>query len=264
MAVYVVGDLQGCLRPLHRLLNGVGFDPTTDKLWATGDLVNRGPESLETLRYLKSLGKSFRTVLGNHDLHLLAIYHGATYPRAKDTFEKILTAPDLDELMHWLQSQPLVLKKRGHVLVHAGIPHIWSLDEALDYAGEVEAVLQQPKKATQFFRHMYGNEPAAWSPSLSGNTRLRVITNYLTRMRFVSREGKLELQSKSSPDSPPRGYKPWFSFPRQVKKPIIFGHWAALMGKSCGKNLYPLDTGFVWGNHMRLMELESHKYYHSL
>ncbi|MCY4126893.1 MAG: symmetrical bis(5'-nucleosyl)-tetraphosphatase, partial [Pseudomonas sp.] len=230
MATYAVGDLQGCLQPLKCLLERVRFDPAVDKLWLVGDLVNRGPESLETLRYLYSIRQSLTCVLGNHDLHLLAAWRNVERLKKSDTLREIIEAPDADQLLDWLRQQKLLHydEPRGIALVHAGIPPQWTLGKALELAGEVEEVLRDDSRLPLYLDGMYGNEPAKWSKNLAGVERLRVITNYLTRMRFCTAEGKLEFKSKEGLDSAPKGYKPWFAHKgrrsRHVK--IIFGHWA--------------------------------------
>ncbi|MCB1667748.1 MAG: symmetrical bis(5'-nucleosyl)-tetraphosphatase [Porticoccaceae bacterium] len=263
MTTYAVGDIQGCLTPLKELLEQVKFDPANDKLLAVGDLVNRGPESLETLRFCYQLGNSFKTVLGNHDLHLLAIAHGERSPNRKDTLNKILSAPDREELLHWLQQQPILLEDSGYVIVHAGIPPIWSLKKAKKLAAEVEAVFKD-KRAKNYFKHMYGDNPANWSDEFVTETRWRVITNYFTRMRFCTVEGKLDLTTKSAPENPPEGFLPWFEhhYRKTGDVKIIFGHWAALEGRKCGPNLFPLDTGYVWGGPLRMMNLETGEFIH--
>ncbi len=263
MSIYAVGDIQGCLNPLRRLLDKVSFDPASDQLWSVGDLVNRGPESLETLRFCQSLGSSFRTVLGNHDLHLLAVAHGIRSPGKNDTFYDVLAAPDCHNLLQWLTYQPLMFESHGYLVVHAGIPPIWGRSKALKLAAEVSEVLRD-HRASMFFMHMYGNIPNTWSDSLTGPDRWRVITNYFTRMRFCQDNGKLDLKTKTSPDRPPAGYLPWFKHPQRKarKHKIIFGHWAALEGKPCGHNLYPMDTGCIWGGPLRLMDIETGELYH--
>lgn len=264
MTIYAVGDIQGCLEPLKKLLEKVSFDPKNDTLWSVGDLVNRGPDSLETLRYCHKLGNSFQMVLGNHDLHLLAVAKGYRTPKHSDTLNKILKAPDRDELLHWLQQQPLILARKGYAMVHAGIPPQWSLEQALLLGQEVADVLRCEQRSAKFFKAMYGNKPNTWKDSLTPPTRWRVITNYFTRMRFCSVDGALDFSCKTSPGNAPKGYAPWFEHPERKTKDtsIIFGHWAALEGRDCGKNLFPLDTGYVWGGPMRLMKIKSKKYFH--
>ncbi len=260
MAIYVVGDIQGCLQPLKELLAMVDFSPSRDELWSVGDVVNRGPKSLGTLRFLHNLGTSFRMTLGNHDLHLLAVAAGVSKLRRQDTLHKILKAKDREELLGWLQLQPLLIRDRGYVVVHAGIPPNWDLDTAERLAAEVSSVLQND--ATEYFKNMYGNKPNLWSDTLAGPERWRLITNYLTRMRFCDKKGRLELLTTGPAEQSPRGYAPWFSHRKRLTKndKIIFGHWAALEGRDCGPNLYPLDTGCVWGGPLRLMCLSDNRY----
>lgn len=259
MATYAVGDIQGCLSHLKTLLEKVAFS-SEDKLWLAGDLVNRGPESLETLRFIRSLGESAFVVLGNHDLHLLACYFGSRTPGKKDTFREILEAPDLDELMHWLRYQPLLYRDAGlgYTMVHAGIPPNWSLEFAQARAKEVEASLRS-SEPSGFFENMYGNKPATWSDELSGYVRLRTITNYFTRMRFCTADGKLEFDSKCGPNTPPRGFLPWYSHQNHKCKNenILFGHWAAMLGKSGSEHFIGLDTGCVWGGELTAIQLEN-------
>ena len=271
MTDYVVGDIQGCLDPLLRLLDRVNFEPATDRLLAVGDLVNRGPKSLETLRFCKGLGNSFSSVLGNHDLHLLAISHKVRPASSKDTLNSILNASDSHELLDWLQQLPLLISLVDYTLVHAGIPPNWSIQTAASMAREVEAILQS-ERAADYFQSMYGNQPDSWSDELEGPERWRVITNYLTRMRFCTSSGQLELKSKIPPDQQPADqqeksqaeFLPWYSHSSRLarKNKIIFGHWAALEGKYCGENLFPMDTGYIWGGAMRLMNLETGEQHH--
>ena len=267
MTDYVVGDIQGCLDPLLKLLDRVNFEPATDRLIAVGDLINRGPQSLETLRFCKQLGSSFTSVLGNHDLHLLAISHGVRQATNKDTLDEILSAADRDELLSWLQQLPLLLSIGDYTIVHAGIPPNWSISTAASMAREVEAVLQSDQSSL-YFQHMYGNLPDSWSDNLEGPERWRAITNYLTRMRYCSSSGQLELSAKTAPDNSDElsaaRFAPWYSHKTRLAAAdkIIFGHWAALEGKDCGDNLYPMDTGYVWGGAMRLMNLDSGEQVH--
>jgi len=261
MSIYAVGDIQGCLQPLKRLLKAVNFDTNKDQLWSTGDIVNRGPESLATLRYLYNLGDAFKMVLGNHDLHLLAIAAGVTRCKPKDTLDEILIAPDRKVLLEWLQSQPLLISRYGYTITHAGIPPNWSIKEACARASEVETVLRGDQ-ASLYFANMYGNAPAGWNAELQDSDRWRVITNYLTRMRYCDPEGNLELTCKVHPSVAPEGLTPWFAFTsiKTIDDTIIFGHWASLEGMNCGHNVYALDTGCVWGGCMRLMELGTNRY----
>ena len=262
MTQYAVGDVQGCLDPLLRLLEQVTFDPRHDQLIAVGDLVNRGPQSLDTLRFCKDLGPAFKMVLGNHDLHLLAVAHGVRGPTNKDTLDAILAAPDRLELLNWLHSQPLLLEAGDYHLVHAGIPPIWDMVTAHNLAAEIASVLQSDL-SSQYFYAMYGNQPDQWSPSLEGPERWRLITNYLTRMRFCTAEGRLELESKDQTEMP-LPFQPWFAHTNRktATDNIVFGHWAALQGRDCGPHLFALDTGCVWGGSMRLMNLDTGQYFH--
>ena len=259
MADYAIGDIQGCYDPLRRLLDKINFDPSVDRLYAAGDIVNRGPDSLATLRFCHQLGDRFGMVLGNHDLHLLAIAHGVRKPTAKDTLDEVLNAHDRDTLLHWLQQQPLIRQLGRHTMVHAGIPPQWSIEKALELGDEVAEVLSSDR-AQEYFDAMYGDQPDCWDDNLCGPQRWRVITNYFTRMRFCSGAGHLQLTSKGSADTPPSGTAPWYTH-RQRQHSIVFGHWAALEGKYIGQHLHPLDTGCVWGGTLRAMCLTSDRYY---
>lgn len=261
MTQYVVGDIQGCYEPLAQGLEALGFDPEQDTLWCAGDLVNRGPDSRATLRLLKQLGASCRVVLGNHDLHLLAAYYGQRDMKARDTAREILEAADCDELILWLRNQPLIQRddERQILMVHAGIPPIWTVDQSCQYAAEVETVVRSDT-ASRFFRHMYGDTPNCWSDELSEWERLRVITNYLTRMRFVGPCGELEFASKGDPDSPPDGFQPWFKYPNQLDHyQVLFGHWAALNGRTQDAQFVGLDTGCVWGGSLSFYSIDQGK-----
>ena len=259
MATYAVGDVQGCLDPLKRVLDQVRFDPGTDRLWLVGDLVNRGPDSLGTLRFVRELGPAAVAVLGNHDLHLLAVALTERAPRRKDTLEPILMAPDREPLLDWLRRLPLVHHdpQLDAVMVHAGIPFTFSLDDALARSREVEAVIGGPEPGA-FFDHMYGNEPAKWDPALTGVDRLRVIVNFFTRMRFIDQEGRLDLATKEGVEEAPGGFFPWFErlHPDFERRHIVFGHWAALEGRGTPANCLALDTGCCWGRCLTLMRLE--------
>ena len=263
MSVYAVGDLQGCLQPLKCLLEQVAFDPVRDRLWLVGDLVNRGPQSLETLRYLYAMRDSLVCVLGNHDLHLLAAGRNVERLKKGDTLHEILQAADGPQLLEWLRQQKLLHydEQRGTVLVHAGIPPQWTLGKALEYAAEVETALRDDNLLPAFLDGMYGNEPAKWNKNLNGVERLRVITNYFTRMRFCTREGKLDLKGKEGADKAPPGYAPWFSYKdrRTRHVQIIFGHWAALEGRCDAPGVHALDTGCVWGGALTLLNVDTGK-----
>ena len=258
MTTYAIGDLQGCFRELEHLLETLNFDPNTDRLWLAGDLVNRGPESLEVLRFAASLGDRVRCVLGNHDLHLLAVAYAGARLKRSDTLQPILDAPDRDALLDWLRHQPLCHYDAGlgYVMTHAGIPPIWTLEAALGYAREVEQVLQGPD-CTGYFEQMYGNKPAKWSDDLKGYDRLRAITNYFTRMRFCTPKGKLDFDTKEGLDQCPEGFAPWFRYPRKVQAQIIFGHWAALEGQVDAEGVHGLDTGCIWGGSLTALNLSN-------
>lgn len=260
MATWAIGDVQGCLGPLERLLESIAFDEARDELWLVGDLVNRGPDSLGVLRRLHAMRRSCRVVLGNHDLHLLAVAAGAEPVKKRDTFQDVLAAPDAPELLDWLRTRPLLHydESRSTVMTHAGIPPQWTLADAQRLAGEVEAVLRDGD-APAFFRAMYGNEPALWDESLAGTARLRVITNYFTRMRFVDGRGALDLVSKEGLGTAPAGYRPWFEVPRRrtAGVRIVFGHWAALEGRCDVENVEALDAGCVWGRDLVALNLDT-------
>ncbi|MBT8081911.1 MAG: symmetrical bis(5'-nucleosyl)-tetraphosphatase [Gammaproteobacteria bacterium] len=259
MAVYAIGDIQGCYDPFRRLLDTIRFDPDRDTLWLVGDLVNRGPKSLKTLRFVRDLGDSVVTVLGNHDLHLLALQSGAI-PRGNRfrTLRKLLAAPDADELCDWLRHRPLVHydKKLDTLLVHAGIHPSWSIKKALKRAAEVEAALQADGYR-ELLAKMYGNTPACWSGSLVGYKRLRFIINCFTRMRMLTGNECLELKFSGSPFRARKSLTPWY----QAESPawgatrIVFGHWSAL-GLLVLPNLVSLDTGCVWGRQLTAVRVD--------
>lgn len=254
MATYVIGDVQGCFAELEALLSKLSHRRRRDRLWFVGDLVNRGPESLATLRFVKGLGEAAVTVLGNHDLHFLAIALGGHAPRPSDTLDELLDAKDCLRLAHWLRRQPLLHRAQGVVMAHAGVPHIWRLKKAKRRAAEVETALRGDG-CGEFLSRIYGDEPRAWRKSLTGIERLRVIVNYFTRMRFVAVDGTLEFKAKGPAEAAPAGFKPWFDFPSCVHRPILFGHWAALNGV-CRKRAIGVDTGCVWGATLTAYRLE--------
>jgi len=256
MATYAVGDVQGCHASLMALLERVAFQPARDRLWFVGDLVNRGPQSLATLRFVRDLGDRAVTVLGNHDLHLLSVAAGCTHSRDDDTLEEILAAPDRDGLLEWLRHQPLVHQEGPFLMVHAGLLPPWSADDAVRLSAEVQGVLRGPGYA-EFLRAMYGNEPRAWSEQLQGMARLRVITNAMTRMRVCSLEGELELKFKGPPERAPKGWVPWFDAPRRRSADVtlITGHWSAL-GLRLRPDLMALDSGCLWGGALTAVRLE--------
>ena len=257
MTLYAIGDIQGCYRAFESLLDAVGFDPSHDRLWLVGDLVNRGPESLAVLRRVIDLGEAVTTVLGNHDLHLLAAAAGLRRPSRSDTFQQVLDAPDAPDLLDWLRGRPLLHREPGtrRVLVHAGVPPGWSIDEAQAEALEVEAVLRGAAWREDL-AGMYGNEPAAWSPGLSRRDRLRYTINALTRMRYCDREGRLDLQCSGPPGSQPEHLMPWFDVPHRAAADdhIVFGHWSAL-GLLRRPDITALDTGCVWGRTLTAIPL---------
>jgi len=256
MAVYAVGDIQGCFNEFEGLLDQINFNPRQDKLWLAGDLVNRGPDSLETLRFLHRL--NVVTVLGNHDLHLLASAHIPEYRKHKDTLEQVMQAPDGSELLDWLRHQPLLHHDTGtgYTLIHAGLPPQWDLDQARHCAAEVEQVLRG-NDYVEFFKVMYGNHPAHWSDQLQGWDRLRFITNCLTRLRYCDTNGRLALEEKGPPGSQPRHLKPWFEWTQRKSRDmnILFGHWSTL-GAYDEAGIHSLDTGCLWGGTLTAMRLD--------
>lgn len=260
MTTYVIGDLQGCLNPLQKLLDKVKFDPANDKIWFVGDLVNRGPASLKTLRYVKSLGKSAVTVLGNHDLHLLAVAYGYRKPSAKDTMGGIIKAPDRDELCDWLIARPLlhVDEKLGHTLVHAGIHPHWSLKRAKKIARKLHnALIEEPDRVLE---NMYGNTPENWSKSLKADKRNRFAINVFTRMRYCRADGSLDFDFNGSPAAASKQLYPWYAVPdrKPLKTRIIFGHWSSHPGMSPA-HVMPTDRGCVWGGCLTAYAIERNK-----
>ena len=256
MSTYIIGDLQGCLSPLEVLLGTIRWNPEQDRLWFVGDLVNRGPQSLETLRFVRDLGPRAITVLGNHDLHLLGVAAGAVKIHKGDTLDSILAAPDRESLLEWLRQQPLMHVEGPWAMVHAGLLPQWTVPQALALAGEVAAALQGPDHPA-FFRAMYGNQPDRWDPALQGMDRLRLITNGLTRLRLCTPEGVMEFQHKGELDKAPPGFIPWFDVPGRASADhtVVFGHWSAL-GLRLEQNLVALDTGCLWGRCLSALRLE--------
>ena len=256
MRTYVFGDIQGCFDDLDRLLDMANYDASVDRLWFVGDLINRGPKNLETLNFIMSQ-RQVTVVLGNHDLHFLALASDHRAPHPSDTVSDLLTSSKRTEIVDWLRNQPLIHsdQESGTVMVHAGIPPMWNLDICLARAREVEAVLQSDDYTT-FLKGMYGNEPEEWRDDLKGQGRLRIITNYFTRMRYVTMNGKLELTHKGS--EVPAGFSPWFDLlqPAQAMPCILFGHWAALEGVTNNKSAIALDTGCVWGRNLTAFCIE--------
>lgn len=252
MATYAIGDVQGCFDELEELLRKIGFRQQADRLWFVGDLVNRGPKSLEVLRFVRSLGERAVTVLGNHDLHLVTQHEGAERRRKDDTFEDVLASSDANELVDWLRTRPMMHVEGGYAMVHAGLLPQWNLEKAASLAREVEQALAAPGYR-DFLSHMYGSEPARWSDSLSGWDRLRVIVNAMTRMRFCAPDGTMEFRAKGA--VPPAGYLPWFEARNADEAVLLFGHWSAL-GLKVGERVVGLDSGCIWGGALTAMRLE--------
>jgi len=259
MATYAIGDVQGCGDALQRLVEQIQFNPASDRLWFVGDLVNRGPDSLTVLRYIKSLGTSAVVVLGNHDLFLLAVAEGIATTRPEDTLQAILAAPDRDELLAWVRRQPLLYREHPFVLVHAGILPQWSIDDAEELAHEVEAGLRSPCYK-DVLRALYPSKHLQWSSNLTGPTRLATIIKVLTRLRACSADGLMESSYSGPPDHIPAGFLPWFRIENLKRRntTIICGHWASL-GLYCEKNLLAIDSGCVWGRQLTAMRLEDRK-----
>lgn len=262
MAVYVIGDVQGCYSQLNRLLDKIRFDQSRDQLWFCGDLVNRGPESLNTLRFVRSLGDSAISVLGNHDLHLLAIFHNQQAVADSDSLAEILHSPDCGELMAWLQSRPFIHLDREltFLLVHAGIHPDWDLAQVLEYANQLEMVLQGDDSQV-FFRQMYGDMPNRWSQDLTGIERWRCITNILTRLRFFTADGGLEFNARGSPRAhAEQGLIPWFEMKHRLDHSmrVAFGHWSTLRVGTYG-NHFAVDGGCVWGGKFTALRIDSAK-----
>jgi len=259
MAVYAIGDIQGCFDELQQLLQLLDFNEEQDRLWFCGDLVNRGPKSLETLRFVKGLGERAVTVLGNHDLHLLAKAEGFGKELKQDTLDEILNAPDRDELMAWLRHQPLLHHdaELGYTMVHAGLPPQWDLATAQACARETEAALRGPDYH-EFIRVMYGNQPDHWDDDLAGVDRLRFIVNVFSRLRYCYPDGRLELKAKGAPGSQKAGTVPWFAVPgrKTGHERIIFGHWSTL-GIGEYNNTLSLDGGCLWGGQLAAVQLDA-------
>lgn len=260
---YVIGDVQGCFEALKALLKEIQFDADQDFIWFAGDLVARGENSIGVLRFIKKLVDNgvAATVLGNHDLNLLAVARGIKKLKDKDRIDDVIHALESDELIEWLRHQPLCLfPNEQTVLTHAGIPNIWSAEKTLSLAQEVETVLQGDfDQLDEFLKEMYGTEPDLWSDDLQGQARLRCITNYLTRMRLTDEAGRLEFSFKDALDEPmPEGFQPWFEFDSEAAKThqIVFGHWAALQGKTISPQIQNVDGGCVWGNQLIAYRLE--------
>lgn len=266
MSTYAIGDLQGCYSELQDLLDKINFDENEDQLWFAGDLINRGPESLICLRFVKSLGKSAKVTLGNHDLHLLAVAYKVRKPHKKDTLDEIIEAKDADESLDWVRQQSLLVHDPDldFTMVHAGLPPQWSLAQSIELAQETESLLQS-KKFNDFIYHMYGDQPDVWSESLKGDDRYRFIINCFTRMRYCDANGKIDLNETGAPGTQSKSLIPWYALPeRKTKKEkIIFGHWSTVTLRKETNfdqyNVYPLDTGCLWGGTLTAMRLEDEK-----
>jgi len=256
MAIYAIGDLQGCYREFARLLEKLRFDPVSDRVWLVGDLVNRGPESLQVLRLVRDLGDSATVVLGNHDLYLLMVAAGFSRRGKDDTLARVLEAPDRDELLDWLAHRPLAHAENGFLMVHAGVLPTWTVERTMALAREVEAALTGPH-SRRFLMHLQGDRPEQWSDTLAGQDRLRFIVNVLTRMRFCTSSGHLNLRAKGPPDKAPPGMVPWFRLPDPAWQghTVVCGHWSAL-GYYRLPGLIALDSGCVWGGKLTAVRLE--------
>lgn len=261
MATYAIGDLQGCLAPLQRLLAAISFNPAADTLWLAGDLINRGPDSLGTLRYVAAMGARVKVVLGNHDLHLLARAAGGRAGR-RDTLDELLAAADAPQLLNWLRHRPLLVvgsgELQGYAMSHAGLPPQWSLQTAIKMAAQVEAALRGPEHV-KFLQEMYGDEPRMWTPALRGRRRLRYAVNAFTRMRYVCADGSLEFRHKGAP-AVTKGLVPWFAAENRQNRELklLFGHWSTLGQVHWPEhNVWGLDTGAVWGNKLTALNLNT-------
>jgi len=259
MATYAIGDVQGCFGALERLVDAFGFDRARDRLWFVGDLVNRGPDSLATLRFVRNLGEGAVTVLGNHDFHLLAVAFGCTKKRSGDTLDAVLAAPDGEVLLTWLRQRPMLHVEGRRAMVHAGLLPQWSIAKAQVLAHEVEAALRGAKWRA-FLAQLYGNKPNSWSEDLRGADRLRVIVNAMARMRFCAADGTMELRTKGETATAPPGYFPWFDAPARASRDhtMVCGHWSTL-GLMLRDDLLALDSGCVWGGNLSAVRLEDRK-----
>ena len=262
MSTYVIGDLQGCLEPLQRLLETCGFSRRADRLWFVGDMVNRGPDSLGVLRFIRDLGDQAVCVLGNHDLHLLVAAGGHSPLHSGDTFQDVLDAPDREPLLEWLRHRSLFHVEDGWAMVHAGLMPQWTVPRARELAAEAEALLRSDR-CDGFLRTMYGNHPDRWDDALCGWDRARVIVNAMTRMRVCSDEGVMEFRHKGDPADIPAGYRPWFEVPgrRSTSHTLLFGHWSAL-GYRSGPGYVSLDSGCLWGRSLTALRLEDRRVFH--
>ena len=267
MANYVIGDVQGCFVELKGLLDLIRFDASHDKLWFVGDLINRGPDSLQTIEFIYGIKESCNIVLGNHDIHFLAVAEGLRKPFKEDTFNKLLNSKKLNLYKEWLKEQSLLyyediqcLKgKKTYLMTHAGIPPHWSWQDALDANNEITEALNTESLCKDYLANIYGNLPNKSFPSLNRIERMRLNTNYLTRMRFCKIDGELELETKGTPSDEPKGFQAWFKYPLKIQREnlhLIFGHWAALGGETGSKKITAIDTGCVWGYKLSAYRLE--------
>ena len=256
MATYAIGDIQGCFEALQLLLDRIKFDRARDRLWFVGDIVNRGPDSLAAIRFVKGLGDKAVTVLGNHDLHLLTVAAGFAPIHRGDTFDDVLAAPDREDLLAWLRVQKMMHVEGEWAMVHAGLLPQWTVARALVLAQEVEAALAGPGYR-ELLAAMYGNEPAAWDERLQGFDRLRVIINAMTRLRLCTPDGRMEFRHKSAPRDLPEGYLPWYAIRERASagQRVIFGHWSTL-GLHATDDVVALDSGCLWGNALSALRLE--------
>ena len=258
MAVYAIGDVQGCYDELRRLLDALSFDPARDRVWLVGDLVNRGPHSAPVLRYVRSLGEAAVTVLGNHDMHLLALSQGNLRKAGEGQLDDVLHAPDGPELIEWLRRRPFLHSEPElrFTMVHAGLPPQWDLATAAALARELESVVAGDG-LREFAHEMYGNKPERWSDGHTGLDRLRFITNCFTRLRFCAPDGTLNLKPKGPPGSQPKGFLPWFEVPkrRSAGERILFGHWS-MLGYVARNNVWALDTGCLWGGRLTALRID--------
>jgi len=266
MSTYAIGDIQGCYSELQNLLNEINFDERRDELWFAGDLVNKGPKSLQTLRFIKALGVNAKITLGNHDLHLLAVAKNIQPLLKKDTIQEILAADDVKELIDWLKSRPLLITddNLNFTMVHAGLPPQWSLENAKEFAKECELILQS-EKINKLLAEMYGDTPNIWVNSLQDYAKQRFIINCFTRIRFCNSDGMLDFDTKVAPGKQNTSLIPWYSLPNRKTKDnkIIFGHWSTVhIGNEKNfkqYNVYPIDTGCLWGGRLTAMRLEDEK-----
>ncbi len=264
MSTYAFGDIQGCYEEFSRLLDQIDFRTDRDRLWLLGDLINRGPDNLSVVKRVMSMGDAATVVLGNHDLHFLAVHRGGHTPNRNDTFTDLLDSPKADEISDWYRHQRFFYRDKslGYVMAHAGVPHLWKMKQAGALASEVEEVVRGAG-CERYFKEMYGNEPEVWREELEGMSRWRIITNYFTRMRLVDAKGVMDFSHKGALEDAPKGLSPWFAFerPQPVRQKILFGHWAALEGCTGDERFIGLDTGCVWGRRLTALRLEDGEFF---